>query len=69
MPKAEDIRQTCETTCYKRLLKVHTSTKARLTSVAISVPLSVMDCDDVIVAMAMPASVCPALQCQGSAVG
>jgi len=21
MPKAEDIRQTCETTCYRRLLK------------------------------------------------
>ena len=43
---------------------VHTSTKARLTSVAISVALSVVGrwSNDVVVAVAMFASVCPALQ-------
>jgi len=43
---------------------VHNSAKAHLTSVVISVPLSVVGRwrNDVIVAMAMPASACPALQ-------
>jgi len=43
---------------------VHTSAKAPLTSVAISVQLSVVGrwCNDVIVAMTMPVSACPTLR-------
>jgi len=54
---------TCQRT-IKSTGTVHTSAKVRLTSVAISVPMSVVGrwCNDVIVALAMPSSACTELQ-------